>query len=77
MQLWTVELKDDHENVSFTSMMENPEYQNMNASLLMDDVTFYGNSVSNNHAVGESTRVRNKSDGSGMGYQTLSERSEA
>ncbi len=77
MQLWTVELKDDHENVSFTSMMENPEYQNMNASLLMDDVTFYGNSVSNNHAVGERTRVKSKTDGSGMGYHTLSERSEA
>lgn len=69
MQLWTVELKDDHENVSFNSMLENPEYQNVNASLLMDDVQFYGHNTPVYQPVVEKTR-RGKSDG-GLNYHTL------
>ena len=75
MQLWTVELKDDHENVSFNSMLENPEYQNPNASLLMDDVQFYGHSTPvYQPVVEEKTRMRGKFDAN-MSYHTLGERS--
>ena len=34
---WTVELRDDHENVNFSSLMEQPEFQNVDATLLIDD----------------------------------------
>ena len=73
MQLWTVELKDDHENVSFNSMLENPEYQNVNASLLMDDVQFYGHSTPVYQPVVEKTRIKGKFDG-GLTYHTLGDR---
>ena len=73
MQLWTVELKDDHENVSFNSMLENPEYQNVNASLLMDDVQFYGHNTPVYQPVVEKAELRRKFDG-GMSYRTLGDR---
>jgi hypothetical protein len=41
---WTVELKDDHETVSFSSMVDQ-EYQNVDAALLMDDVGYYDRSM--------------------------------
>ena len=70
MQLWTVELKDDHENVSFNSMLDNPEYQNVSASLLMDDVQFYGHSTPVYQPVVEKTRMTGKFD-CGMSYHTI------
>ena len=66
-------LKDDHENVSFNSMLENPEYQNVNASLLMDDVQFYGHSTPVYQPVVEKTRIKGKFDG-GLTYHTLGDR---
>ncbi|KAK2184225.1 hypothetical protein NP493_276g02060 [Ridgeia piscesae] len=37
---WTVELRDDHENVNFSSLMEQPEGQNVDGTLLIDDARF-------------------------------------
>jgi len=35
-----VELRDDHENVNFSSLMEQPEGQNVDGTLLIDDARF-------------------------------------
>ncbi|KAI0227750.1 hypothetical protein LSAT2_021755 [Lamellibrachia satsuma] len=37
---WTVELRDDHENVNFSSLMEQPELYNVDGTLLIDDARF-------------------------------------
>ncbi|XP_074654538.1 uncharacterized protein LOC141908396 [Tubulanus polymorphus] len=48
---WTVELKDDHETVSFSSMVEQ-DYQNVDAALLIDDVNYYDRGLSGQLRVG-------------------------
>ena len=49
LQFWTVELKDDHEQVSFNNMIDyHPDYQNMDASLLIGDMHYQDEPVVEN-----------------------------
>ncbi len=62
LQFWTVELKDDHEQVSFSSMLDQPDYHNVDASLLVGDMPY-------DDQPGERHRRGNKH--SNNQYQTL------
>ena len=74
LQFWTVELKDDRERVSFSSLPNNPDHQQVEAALMNNDAQIYDRDKprsQDNVRSSSKSRTKAAGDGSSNPYKIL------